>query len=72
MFAQAEKRTLVAEEKLAPWSKIGIHLFMLSGKNDVLILDYYSHFLEIVLLEDTKAKQACISNLFSPNIVYLT
>lgn len=42
-------------EKLAPWSKVGIDLFTLYGKDYVLLMDYYSHYPEMALLKDTTA-----------------
>lgn len=43
------------QERLTPWSKVGIDLFTLHGKNYVLLMDYYSHYPEIALLKDTAA-----------------
>lgn len=43
------------EERLTPWSKVGIDLFTLHGKDYVLLMDYYSHFPEMAMLKDTTA-----------------
>lgn len=43
------------QERLSPWSKVGIDLFTLHGKNYVLLMDYYSHYPEIALLKDPAA-----------------
>ena len=42
-------------EKLTPWSKVGIDLFTLYGKDYVLLMDYYSHYPEMAVLKDTTA-----------------
>lgn len=47
-------------ETQTPWSKVGIDLFTLSGKDYVLVMDYYSHFPEIALLRDTTASQVIL------------
>lgn len=38
------------QESLKPWSKVGIDLFTLFGKNYVLLMDYYAHHPEMALL----------------------
>lgn len=61
-WAKQSKEPLWVEESepLAPWSKVGIDLFTLNEKNDVLVLDYYSHYPEIALLRDTTASQVIL------------
>lgn len=61
-------KELVVQGKLAPCRKVATDLFLLPQKNPkqnqdknktiqyVLVLSYYSHFLELTLLEDTPAK----------------
>lgn len=58
-------KELVVQGKLAPCSEVATDLFLLPGKKTqhknktiqyVLVLSYYSHFLELPLLEDTPAK----------------
>lgn len=58
----------MVQAKLALCSKVATNLFLLPGKKTkqtnikiktilcVLVLSYYSHFLELTLLEDTPAK----------------
>lgn len=72
-MAKSSKTTLIAQEKLSPWSKVHSDLFMLTRKNDVLVLDYYSHFLEIVLTRRYyRYIGGCTQNVFLHNMVYLT
>ena len=40
-----------------PWSKVGVHLFELQQKQYLVIVDYYSGFVELDLLIHTTAKQ---------------
>lgn len=41
------------KERVTPWSKVGIDLFTLYGKDYVLLMDYYSHYPEMAVLRDT-------------------
>ena len=43
-----------------PWSKLGIDIFELHGKQYLLIVDYYSGFIELDFLSHTTAKQVII------------
>lgn len=43
------------KERLTPWSKVGIDLFTLYGKDYVLLMDYYSHYPEMAVLKDITA-----------------
>ena len=40
-----------------PWYKLGIDIYELQGKQYVVIVDYYSRFVELDLLTNTTAKQ---------------
>lgn len=50
------RESILAQEKLFSWRKVCTELFRMTGKHDVLVLDYYSHVRRIALLEDTRAK----------------
>lgn len=56
MQAKSSKRVCVGTRKLFSWSKACTELFRMTGKHYALVLDYYSHVSNIVLLEDTGAK----------------
>lgn len=58
--SQAKEPMLVAQEKLAPWSKAGVDLFTLIGKNYVLVPDCCSHFPELALRKAAPAKQVIV------------
>ena len=38
-----------------PWSRVAADLFSLHGKNHIVLVDYYSNFLEVSELPDTSA-----------------
>ena len=40
-----------------PWDKIGTDLFEIKGKNYLLVIDYYSNFIEVDQLTTTTSKQ---------------
>ncbi|XP_057179703.1 uncharacterized protein K02A2.6-like [Triplophysa rosa] len=39
-----------------PWRKVGTDLFHLTGKDYLVVMDYYSNYPEVALLSDTSAK----------------
>ena len=39
----------------SPWMKIGLDLFTLKNKKYMLIVDYYSKYIEICMLLDTSS-----------------
>ena len=45
------------EEGETPWSKIGVDLFEMKGRNYLVTVDYYSNFLEVDYLLTTTTKQ---------------
>ena len=45
------------EEGETPWSKIGVDLFEIKGRNYLVTVDYYSNFLEVDYLSTTTTKQ---------------
>lgn len=58
-----QKETLIQHEVPArPWQKVGIGNFEYKSQNYVLVVDYYSKFVEIRLLQGTYA-QSVVSNL---------
>ena len=52
---QKEPMWVEQNEQVTPWSKVGIDLFTLHGKEYVLLMDYYSHYPEMAVLKDTTA-----------------
>ena len=60
---QNQKETLIQHEVPArPWQKVGIDNFEYKSRNYVLVVDYYSKFVEIRLLQSTSA-QSVVNNL---------
>ena len=51
------------------WQKIGTDLFYLKKSNYILIIDYFSRFIEVIKLKSTTSRE--LYNLFSPATVYL-
>ena len=52
-----QKETLMPHEVPSrPWEKVGIDLFTLKGLNYLVIVDYYSNFIEVNHLENTDTK----------------
>ena len=45
------------EEGETPWSKIGVDLFGIKGRNYLVTVDYNSNFMEVVYLSTTTTKQ---------------
>ena len=45
------------EEGETPWSKTGVDLFEIKGRNYLVTVDYYSNFLEVDYLSTTTTKQ---------------
>ena len=53
-----QKETLrQQEEGKTQWSKIGVDLFEIKGRNYLVTVDYYSNFLEVDYLSTTTTKQ---------------
>lgn len=51
-----QKQPLMAEDMpQAPWEKVGTDLFHFNGKDYLLLMDYYSNFLEMAVLTSTTA-----------------
>jgi hypothetical protein len=60
---RSQKETLIQHEvPPRPWQKVGIDNFHNKSRNYVLVVDYYSKFVEIRLLQGTNA-QLVVSNL---------
>jgi transposase InsO family protein len=51
--AQAKEPMLGHEQPERPWQKLATDLFVLDGKNYVLLSDYYSKFVEYAVLSET-------------------
>ena len=52
-----QKETLMPHEvPTRPWEKVGFDLFTLKGLNYLVIVDYYSNFIEVDHLENTDTK----------------
>ncbi len=45
-----------------PWEKVGVDIFQLAGRDYLLVVDYFSKFPEVALLQD-KTASSVISNL---------
>ncbi|KAK7939091.1 hypothetical protein WMY93_002417 [Mugilogobius chulae] len=55
---QQQKEPLLAHQRPdKPWSKVGVDLFYLSGKNYLVMIDYFSNFPEVAFLTETSAAQ---------------
>jgi len=71
MFCQQNCRQLHAEPlKLTvlperPWVQIGMDLCYLDGKDYLIVIDYFSRWLEIVHLQDTTTVIRTVKNLFA-------
>ena len=51
-----QKEELIQHDiPLSPWMKVGLDLFTLKSKKYMLIVDYYSKYIEICLLPDTSS-----------------
>ena len=48
---QSQLKPSVLPER--PWAKIGMDLFYMNGKDYLVVVDYFSRWIEIVNLEDT-------------------
>ena len=54
--SQARERLLVHEIPKRPWSKVATDLFSFNGENYVVIVDYYSNFIELERVKSIAAQ----------------
>ena len=55
------KETLMPHEVPSrPWEKIGMDIFTLDGKDNLVTIDYYSNFWEVDRLQNTKANSTIL------------
>lgn len=56
-YQQAKEPMRPHEKPTEPWSKVGMDLFQLKGKDYLVVMDYYSNYPEFVGLSDTTAER---------------
>lgn len=63
--SQTQEELKSHEIKMLPWNKVGCDLFELQGEKYLLIIDYYSKFIEIEVLENDTSSNRVINILKS-------
>ena len=56
--SQAREPLITHEIPKLPWSKVGTDLFTFNGDNFIVIVDYYSNFIEVEQVKSTAAHRS--------------